>query len=388
MPQTRVLRLIARMNIGGPAIQITGLMKNISNSEFEQLLVTGVCGEEEIDYLIEKEIKLTNLVILHGFGRRVNFLADIKTLFEIRNVIKEFKPDIIHSHTAKAGFLGRLASITSFEKHKLVHTFHGHLLHGYFGKFKTHLVVWVERILAFKTDALIAVGEQVKSELLAARIGNSAKFRVIGPGLEIDELPEKEISLKEFGLPVDTFIISWIGRVVPIKAPDRILEIALECRARGLDFHFVVVGDGPLLSDLKKKSNSLDLPVTFLGWQGDIEKVLSFSDLVMLTSENEGTPVALIQAQLAGLPVITTDVGSSSEVIVDEKSGFCMEYSASEFADRIEVLAKNPEMRTSFSVLAKRNTKEKFSISRLVRDHEELYRNLVSQSKSSPKSPA
>ena len=143
MRQIRVLRLIARMNIGGPAIQITGLMKNISNSEFEQLLVTGVCGEEEIDYLIEKEIKLTNLVILHGFGRRVNFLADIKTLFEIRNVIKEFKPDIIHSHTAKAGFLGRLASITSFEKHKLVHTFHGHLLHGYFGKFKTHLVVWV-----------------------------------------------------------------------------------------------------------------------------------------------------------------------------------------------------------------------------------------------------
>jgi glycosyltransferase involved in cell wall biosynthesis len=376
------------MNIGGPAIQITGLMKNISNSEFEQLLVTGVCGEEEIDYLIEKEIKLTNLVILHGFGRRVNFLADIKTLFEIRNVIKEFKPDIIHSHTAKAGFLGRLASISSFEKHKLVHTFHGHLLHGYFGKFKTHLVVLVERILAFKTDALIAVGEQVKSELLAARIGNSAKFRVIGPGLEIDELPEKEISLKEFGLPVETFIISWIGRVVPIKAPDRILEIALECRARGLDFHFVVVGDGPLLSDLKKKSNSLDLPVTFLGWQGDIEKVLSFSDLVMLTSENEGTPVALIQAQLAGLPVITTDVGSSSEVIVDEKSGFCMEYSASEFADRIEVLAKNPEIRTSFSVIAKRNAKEKFSISRLVRDHEELYRNLVSQSKSSPKSPA
>lgn len=388
MPQTRVLRLIARMNIGGPAIQITGLMKNISNREFEQLLVTGVCGEEEIDYLIEKEIKLTNLVILHGFGRRVNFLADIKTLFEIRNVIKEFKPDIIHSHTAKAGFLGRLASITSFEKHKLVHTFHGHLLHGYFGKFKTHLVVWVERILAFKTDALIAVGEQVKSELLAARIGNSEKFKVIGPGLEIDELPEKEISLKEFGLPVKTFIISWIGRVVPIKAPDRILEIALECRARGLDFHFVIVGDGPLLSDLKKKSNSLDLPVTFLGWQGDIEKVLSFSDLVMLTSENEGTPVALIQAQLAGLPVITTDVGSSSEVIVDEKSGFCMKYSASEFADRIEVLAKNPEMRTSFSLTAKKNAKEKFSISRLVRDHEELYRNLVSQSKSSSKSPA
>ena len=388
MPQTRVLRLIARMNIGGPAIQITGLMKNISNSEFEQLLVTGVCGEEEIDYLIEKEIKLTNLVILHGFGRRVNFLADIKTLFEIRNIIKEFKPDIIHSHTAKAGFLGRLASITSFEKHKLVHTFHGHLLHGYFGKFKTHLVVWVERILAFKTDVLIAVGEQVKSELLAARIGDLEKFKVIGPGLEIDELPEKEISLNEFGLPIETFIISWIGRVVPIKAPDRILEIALECRARGLDFHFVVVGDGPLLSDLKKKSNSLDLPVTFLGWQGDIEKVLSFSDLVMLTSENEGTPVALIQAQLAGLPVITTDVGSSSEVIVDEKSGFCMKYSASEFANRIEVLAKNPEMRTSFSVIAKRNAKEKFSISRLVRDHEELYRNLVSQSKSSPKSPA
>jgi glycosyltransferase involved in cell wall biosynthesis len=169
---------------------------------------------------------------------------------------------------------------------------------------------------------------------------------------------------------------------VKIKAPERILEIARECKLRNLNVHFTISGDGPLLTDLKLKARELELPIQFLGWQSDIEKILSFSDLVILTSENEGMPVALIQAQMAGIPVLTTDVGSASEVLVNGKSGFCIDYSAKDFVDKIQTLINNPQMQKTFGEAGKKNAMEKFSRSRLVSDHAILYRRLISQSNS------
>ena len=308
MEKVKVLRLIARMNVGGPAIQITGLMRNLPVETFEQKLVTGFCEENEIDYLEVNELNVARTKV-EGFGRSVNFFSDLKVLLAIRREIKAFNPDIIHTHTAKAGFLGRIASLLTFKRQIRVHTFHGHLLHGYFGEFKTSLVILAERFLARFTDNLVAVGSQVRDELLAVKIGSLDKYEVIGPGLEVRKLPELVSSLKSFGLLEDKFIVTWIGKAVPVKAPHRILEIATECELRGLRVQFVIVGEGPLLSDLKSLAKEKNLPITFLGWQSDIEKILSFSDLVILTSENEGTPVALIQAQMAGVPVLTTDVG-------------------------------------------------------------------------------
>ena len=296
--------------------------------------------------------------------------------------IRGFNPHIIHTHTAKAGFLGRVAAILSFKRQLRVHTYHGHLLHGYFGGFKTRLVILIERFLARFTDSLVAVGSQVREDLLMVKIGDFDQYRVIGPGLEIGELPERVSSLNSFNLPKDKFIVTWIGRAVPVKAPHRILEIATECELRGLRVQFVIVGEGPLLSDLKSLANEKNLLITFLGWQSDIEKILSFSDLVLLTSENEGTPVALIQAQMAGVPVLTTDVGSASEVMKNNQSGFCLKYSVRDFADKIELLATNIEMKSSFGAIGKTHARDNFSINRLVSDHAELYRELVSQSKS------
>ena len=306
----RVMRLIARMNVGGPAIQITGLMSNLDSEDFEQKLITGFCDTSEVDYL-EVSNKSLPRVKIEGFGRSVNLFSDLRALLAIRREIKNFDPDIIHTHTAKAGFLGRIASLITPKRHIRIHTFHGHLLQGYFGKFKTRLVILAERVLAEFTDKLVAVGDQVRDELLAVKIGNLEKFSVFGPGLEIRAIPERLSSLKSFGLPEDRFIVTWIGRAVPVKAPHRIIEIAAECEQRRLKVQFVLVGEGPLLSDLKDAVKQSNLAITFLGWQSDIEKVLSFSDLVLLTSENEGTPVALIQAQMAGIPVLTTDVGSA-----------------------------------------------------------------------------
>lgn len=381
MEKIRVLRLIARMNVGGPAIQITGLMNNLPVEEFEQKLITGFCDKNEIDYLEVNELNVTRSKV-EGFGRSVNLFSDLKVLLAVRREIKAFNPDIIHTHTAKAGFLGRIASLLTFKRQIRVHTFHGHLLHGYFGKFKTSLVILAERLLARFTDKLVAVGSQVRDELLEVKIGSVEKFKVIGPGLEIRELPERVSSLKSFGLVEDKFFVTWIGRAVPVKAPHRILDLAKECVLRGLRIQFVIVGEGPLLSDIESLAKKEELPINFLGWQSDIEKILSFSDLVLLTSENEGTPVALIQAQMAGVPVLTPDVGSASEVLKNNHSGFCLEYSVKDFADKIELLAGDLGMKTSFGAIGRAFALDNFSVNRLVSDHAELYRELISQSKS------
>ena len=376
MEKIRVLRLIARMNVGGPAIQITGLMSNLPVEEFEQKLVTGFCDKNEIDYLEVNDLNVTRTKV-EGFGRSVSLFSDLRVLLEIRREIKAFNPDIIHTHTAKAGFLGRIASLLTLKRQIRVHTFHGHLLHGYFGKFKTSLVILAERFLAQFTDKLVAVGSQVRDELLAVKIGSFEKFKVIGPGLEIGKLPERIPSLKSFGLPEDKFIVSWIGRVVPVKAPYRILEIAKECELRGLEIQFALVGEGPMLGELKSLTNQMNLPITFLGWQTEIEKILSFSDLVMLTSENEGTPLVLIQAQMAGIPVLTSDVGSASEVMINEHSGFCIQYSAKTFADKIELLKNNSALKAEFGTIGKVYSRKYFSLNRLVHDHFELYINTL-----------
>ena len=386
MRKIKVLRLIARMNVGGPAIQISGLMRSLPFESFEQKLVTGFCDENEADYLEINKLNLSHTKI-DGFGRSINLFSDLKVLFAIRREIKAFNPDIIHTHTAKAGFLGRIASLTILKRQIRVHTFHGHLLHGYFGKFKTRLVILAERMLAQFTDRLIAVGNQVRDELLAVKIGTYGKYVVIGPGLELAEIPSRKAAREHFDIPKDEFVVTWIGRMVPVKAPNRIIEVAQECQRRGLKIRFVLAGEGPLSSELKKLSEPLKLPITYLGWQSEIERVLSFSDVVILTSENEGTPVVLIQAQMVGIPVITTDVGSASEVMIHQRTGFCLRYSAAEFADAIENLAENSVLRSSFGSAGKSNALEKFSLDRLVSDHGKLYKDLISQSKSSPKVP-
>ncbi len=381
MQKIRVLRLVARMNVGGPAIQISGIMKNLSQEEFDQVLVTGFCDESEMDYLIQNGIEIEKLIRINGFGRRVSLTSDLKSLFEIRKIIKRFNPDIIHTHTAKAGLIGRLASLSTFNRQIRVHTFHGHLLHGYFGKTKTRIVVAIERLLARYTHVLIAVGINVRNELVRSRIGTADKYRVIGPGLRVNKLPDKNESLDFFHLPRDTYIISWIGRMVAVKAPHRVLEIAMECKSRGLVATFVLVGDGPLMMELRRKAQSLNLPIIFLGWQSEIERILSISDLILLTSENEGTPVALIQAQMAGIPVLATNVGSTSEVMINGRSGYCLDYSAKNFVDRVEILADNPRLKTAFGAIGQNNALEHFSLDRLMSDHTKLYHELINQSK-------
>jgi len=373
----RVMRVIARMNVGGPAVQVSGLMRGFSTTDFTHQLYTGFCAVDEADYLetVATDVEANRI---EGFGRRVSLRGDLQAFTALVKEIRIFKPHIIHTHTAKAGFLGRIASIISLQPSIRVHTFHGHLLNGYFGSFKRFLVVIAEKILATFTDQLLAVGETVRQDLLKAGIGSKEKFGVMPPGLAIKVLPEKEISLKSFGITTGNLQCAFIGRVTQIKRPDRLLDVVSEMKRRGVDLDFFIAGDGELLEACQKRISDQVLPVKVLGWQSDIEKVLSAADIVVLTSDNEGTPLSLIQAGMAGLPVVATHVGSVPEVVLDGLTGIITSLDYKEVANALEKLAGSKILREQLGHAAQAFTLANFGIERLVHDHEELYRKLLS----------
>lgn len=377
----RVLRVIARMNVGGPALQITGIMRKIPRSNLNQLLVTGFCDGDEMDYLDLHRDEIS-FVRIKGLGRSVNLLQDIISFFRIRSVMRNFDPDIVHTHTAKAGLLGRLASLSLAQSHIRIHTFHGHLLWGYFSGFKLRAYILIERLLARFTTVIVAVGDQVKTDLVSAKIGNANSYRVIPAGLEINEGLEYKDSLKALGLKDESFTIAWIGRVVPVKAPHRILEIATELIERGHVFRILLAGDGPLLKELQNSAAALNLPIYFFGWLKDISPILAVSDICISTSENEGTPTSLIQAQMSGLPVVATDVGSTSQVVEEGVTGFCAPYSSNTFSNRIEDLMTDSRLYSAMAESARKRAMKNFSLDRLAKDHLNLYQEIIIESKS------
>ena len=372
----RVMRIIARMNVGGPAVQVSGLMRNFNAKLFDHRLYTGFCTADEADYLdsVEPDIKA---IRIEGLGRRVSIGGDIKAFLLLVKAIREFKPHVIHTHTAKAGFLGRIASLVSFQQSIRVHTFHGHLLKGYFTPFKKMLVIIAEKSLASITHELLAVGSKVRQDLLDEGIGIKEKFGLMPPGLELGNLPPKIESQSFFGLNNERLQCAFIGRVTQIKRPDRFLDVVSEIKARNVNLDFFVAGDGELLETCRERITTQDLPVKILGWQSNIEKVLSATDIVLLTSDNEGTPLSLIQAGMAGLPVVTTNVGSIPEVVLDNVTGIVTEISVQELSDALEKLAKSRTLRARLGTAAQDFTMANFGVQRLVHDHEELYKELL-----------
>ena len=373
----RVMRLIARMNIGGPAVQVSGLMRGFNSVEFDHRLFTGFCAADEADYLdsVATDVKA---IRIEGLGRRVSFSGDIKAFVSLVKAIRDFQPHIIHTHTAKAGFLGRLASLASFQKSVRVHTFHGHLLNGYFGSFKRLLVVAAEKFLAIITNHLLAVGDKVREDLLKAGIGKQEKFGLMPPGLEIGILPLKTESKEFYALNNTQLHCAFIGRVTQVKRPDRFLDVVVEIKKRRVDLNFFIAGDGDLLEACRKRIVAEELPVSVLGWQSNIDRVLSAADIVVLTSDNEGTPLCLIQAGMAGLPVVTTNVGSVPEVVLNNQTGILTELNVQQIADALESLANSPTLRAQLGKAAQEFTLANFGVHRLVRDHEELYKKLIS----------
>jgi glycosyltransferase involved in cell wall biosynthesis len=376
--KVRVLRVIARMNVGGPAVQVSGLMRGFDARVFEQELVTGYCAADEADYL-EKVATDIKAVRIDGLGRSIKPRADLTVLFAIIKEIRRFKPEVIHTHTAKAGVVGRIASILSGHKSIRVHTFHGHLLNGYFGSGKTKLVILVEKILALFTDQLLAVGAKVKDDLLAVGIGNQNKFGVMPPGLQLAEVPSRSSARKALGLNENVTYCAFIGRITQIKRPDRFLDVVAEVKSRGIDLHFIVAGAGELLQYCQDRAKAENLPVTFLGWREDIEVVLAAADFVLLTSDNEGTPLSLIQAGMVGIPVVATNVGSTNEIVVNGETGLLTDLSIDQLANAVAKVATDSVSRGKMGAAGKEYTLARYGVDRLVKDHQDLYLRLLNR---------
>ncbi|MEY4152908.1 MAG: hypothetical protein RL470_967 [Actinomycetota bacterium] len=297
----KVMQIIARMNVGGPAVIVAELMRGLDSSRFEQILITGYCDETEADYLDEVATDITATRIA-GLGRSVSPIADLKAFFGLVRTIKTLQPDVIHTHTAKAGALGRLASIIAGRGAVRIHTFHGHLLHGYFAGWKTKLVVLVEKFFAKRTHHLIAIGTEVERELLAAGIGKASQYSVFFPGLPEPHTASKAEIRKRLELDPSAIYCTFVGRLTHIKRPDRLLDIAAAMVKREIPIHFLIAGEGELFDSSKARATNENLPVTFLGWRKDIADLFAASDIAILTSDNEGIPLTLIQAAQAGLP--------------------------------------------------------------------------------------
>ena len=370
----KVMRIIARMNIGGPAVQISGLMRGINAEEFEQRLYVGRCSEDEADYIevVAKDIKS---YMVEGLGRKVSFTGDFSALFSLILEIRRFKPHIIHTHTSKAGVLGRIASILSLHRSIRIHTYHGHLLNGYFRKPQRRIMIMIERFLSLFTHEILAVGAKVREDLLKEKIGKEYKFQVMPPGLEIGKLTARGLAQRKLGLPRSVLQCGFVGRVTEIKRPDRFLDAVAEIKRRKIEMNFFIAGDGDLLNYCRERISQELLPVSLLGWQSDMETVLSAADFFILTSDNEGTPLSLIQAGMAGLPVIATNVGSVSEVLMGGESGILVEANVNQIVNAIEKLVSSKELRESLGKKAKKFTLENFGVKRLVMDHERLYKS-------------
>ncbi|CAB4597989.1 unannotated protein [freshwater metagenome] len=372
----KVMEIIARMNVGGPAVIVAELMRGIDPNKFEVLLVTGYCDETEADYLdtVATDIKATRI---EGLGRSLSLKQDVVSFFSLVRLIRREKPDVIHTHTAKAGVLGRLASIIAGKGAIRIHTFHGHLLHGYFGKIKTYLVIIIERILAKKTHRLVAVGTQVRDDLLRARIGRADKFVVSFPGLKLPATFNIADERKKLNLDSSTLYCTFVGRLTNIKRPDRLLDVASITKARGLNIHFLIAGDGELAKVCQERIVEEKLPVTLLGWRKDIDEILASSDMAILTSDNEGIPLTLIQASLAGLPIVATKVGSISDIVLHGETGFLTETNPTRLADAMAALVVDPGLRKRMGEAGRQRAMTQFTARTMVSSHEDLYTSTV-----------
>ncbi|MEJ6607036.1 MAG: glycosyltransferase family 4 protein [Candidatus Planktophila sp.] len=372
--RVKVAQIIARMNVGGPAVIVAEIMRGLDKEKFEQILITGFCDESEADYLetVATEIKATRIA---GLGRSISLLSDFKAFFTLITLIRKFEPDVIHTHTAKAGVLGRLASLLAGRGAVRVHTFHGHLLHGYFNKPLTSLVILIEKFLAKRTSVLIAIGKKVKEDLISAGVGDEKQYRVFFPGLPRTMRIDKFRTRIELGLDPQQLYCTFVGRLTQIKRPDRLLDVAQILNQRGVAIHFLVAGEGELFESAKQRAITENLPLTFLGWRKDIAKIFAASDIAILTSDNEGIPLTLIQAAQAGLPIVATAVGSISDVVINESTGYLTEPEPEALAEAIEKLARDSELRKLMGDAGRSHAEKYFSLEKMLKDHSDLYRS-------------
>lgn len=398
----RIVRIIARLNVGGPARHVVWLTSKLVPPEFESTLIAGTVpvGEEDMSYFAEENG--VEPIYLAELSRELS-PKDLISVVKIFRELRRLKPDIVHTHTAKAGAVGRTAgflykylTLGTFvgrpRRVMKVHTFHGHVFHSYYGSLKTRIFILIEKLLARTTDRIIVISEQQLDEINGTfKIGRREQFVVIPLGIEpIEKSVESKTSLREeFSIPEDRLIAGFIGRLTEIKNLDLLLETAARCEKDATPVHFVIVGDGHLRESLERRAAELSLSnVSFAGNRKQIASVLAELDIFVLTSKNEGTPLSMIEAMAANVPAISTAVGGVVDLAggvneslegfdVAERAVLVRTFDPADLQKGLLYLLKNEKVRETLALRAAQFVDERYSVTRLLRDIAELYRGIA-----------
>jgi glycosyltransferase involved in cell wall biosynthesis len=388
------------MIIGGPSHNVTLLSAYLS-PEFETKLLVGKKdpAEKDATYIAE-QLGLVPIEIAE-MRRSVLPFSDIIAYFKIKKIIREFKPDIVHTHASKSGAIGRFAA-RSCNVPLVVHTFHGHVFHSYFNKFMSGLIVRFERFMSKKTDAIIAISDSQKHELTDIyKIAPADKIFTIPLGFNLDKFSvdqdkKRIIFRNKYGFGTDELIIGIIGRIVPIKNHDMFLEVAAILRQKHkTKVRFAIIGDGEMRAHVEQKATDLGLSYSYFithpkeqsdiivtSWETEIDQALAGLDIILLTSNNEGTPVSLIEAQSARKPVVSTDVGGVEDVVIHGETGFIAAVNDNEaFANYVDRLISDPQLCHKMGDAGYENVIKRYSKQRLVADMRNLYLSFLNKGK-------
>jgi glycosyltransferase involved in cell wall biosynthesis len=369
------------MNIGGPARQALLLTKGLG-AEFPTVLAAGRPTAVEGE-LVDPDVPVRPVPLV----RPVSPPTDLRCLLAVRQLMYESRPQLVHTHMAKAGAIGRLAAVMSYsssQRPRLVHTFHGHVLKGYFAGPQQRAFLQLERLLARRTDVLVAVSGEVRDELLALGVGRAAQYHVVPLGFDLGPLlavgtpdgPPGRLR-SALGLPPGVPLVGTVGRLVPVK--DHATLFTALAAVPGA--HLAVLGDGELRTTLESLAHELGIAdrTHFTGWWTDVPSALADLDLVVLSSRNEGTPVALIEALAASRPVVATDVGGVRSVVQDGETGWLTPAGdAPALARLVERALAEPVLAAGLAREGRLRVAERFGRARMLADHHALYRELLS----------
>ncbi|HXG75407.1 MAG TPA: glycosyltransferase family 4 protein [Gaiellaceae bacterium] len=382
----RVLRVIARLNMGGPAIHVVNLSAGLEARGYHTTLVAGslAFGEDSMAFLAEQAG--VSVVSMPAIQREVSALHDARSALQLARLIRAERPHVLHTHTAKAGAIGRAAAVLAGDARPpvVLHTFHGHVLKGYFDPARTAFFRRIEQALARASDALVAVSPEVRDDLVELGVAPAEKFAVIRLGIPLAERlggngagPDYRLL---YGIDPNAFIVGWVGRMTGVKDTGAVLEIVARLRARGVPAALCLVGDGPDRERLEQLAHDLGLARSsyFVGYQEDVGGYYRLFDAFVLPSVNEGTPVSAIEALASGTPVVANRVGGVPDVVRDGVDGFLVEPGDAEAAaERLAWLAADPELRRRLGEAGRARVLERYSVARLVEDMDRLYRSLL-----------
>lgn len=367
MKATRVLHVISRMNSGGTATYLNTLIPALKEKGIECLLVYGEVAKGETE---DVQLSEEYLLKIHSLGRSISPAKDFKSFREVKGIIKDWSPNIVHSHAFKAGMITRTLRMGQLRN---IHTFHGHHLYDpEFSKVEISIMNAIEKSLAKRTDGFFFIGNKVKSELNARSVGIGKPSECTVPGIHPPILISRSEALRELDLRLkgnSGILALWMGRMVTVKRPNAMLTLAREFP----QVDFLMAGNGPLLNQMKDSSPA---NLHFVGWKRK-ELLLSLADIVVSTSESEGMPLTLIEAQMSGIPVMATDVGSVSECFQDESSGLLVKKDLSDLDAKFKSFIENSNFRRDYSESALRIAKSRFSVEQMATAHVDFYGRIM-----------